>query len=81
MDIINDRKCCRESGNKTNLQTNVRDEPDRARPCVSDETVSKDRRLTVRKTGEMILDISKTNVDKTLPENLGYHKVCARYVC
>lgn len=42
--------------------------------------VREDWRLTVREIGEMIPDVSKTTVGNISIGNLGYHKVCARWV-
>jgi histone-lysine N-methyltransferase SETMAR len=45
-----------------------------------EETMLKDRRVTVRELCEMIPDVSKTSFDKILTDHLGYAKVCARWV-
>lgn len=38
------------------------------------------RRVAIQELGEMIPDVSKTCNNKTLPDHLGYAKVCARWV-
>lgn len=70
-----------------NGRTDVHDEARVGRPSVSDETIAKveaamleDRRITVRELCEKISEVSKTTIDKILTENLGYSKVCARWV-
>jgi hypothetical protein len=45
-----------------------------------EETMLKDRRVTVRELCEMIPEVSKTCIDKILTDHLGYAKVCARWV-
>ncbi|XP_046399422.1 protein GVQW3-like [Ischnura elegans] len=70
-----------------NGRTDVHDEARAGRSSVSDETIAKveaamlkDRRITVRELCEKIPEVSKTTIDKILTENLGYSKVCARWV-
>jgi hypothetical protein len=45
-----------------------------------EETMLKDRRVTVRELCEMIPDVSKTCIYKMLTDHLGYAKVYARWV-
>lgn len=78
------RKWCREFKDG---RTDVHDEQRSGRPSVSDETIAKveaemlkDRRVTVRELCEMIPDVSKTTIHKILTDDLGYAKVCARWV-
>ncbi|UYV74964.1 hypothetical protein LAZ67_12001915 [Cordylochernes scorpioides] len=70
-----------------NGRTDVHDEPRAGRPSVSDETIAKVeaamleyRRVTGRKLCDLVPDVSKATIDKILHENLGYSKVCARWV-
>jgi hypothetical protein len=56
-------------------------------PSVSDETIAKveetmlkDRRVTIQELCEMIPDVSKPCIDKMLTDHLRYAKVCARWV-
>jgi hypothetical protein len=56
MSIQHVRKWCREFNDG---RTNVHDEQRFGRPSVSDKTIAKDRRVTVRELCEMIPDVSK----------------------
>jgi hypothetical protein len=84
MSVQHVRKWCREFKDG---RTDVHDEQRSGRPLVSDETTAKveetmlkDRRVTVRELCEMIPDVSKTCIDKILTDHLGCAKVCARWV-
>lgn len=67
-------------------RTDIHDDQRSGRPSVADETIMKmeyamlkDRKITVRKLNE-IPDVSKTSIDKTLTDDSGHAKVCARWV-
>jgi transposase len=82
MSVQHVRKRCREFKDG---RTDVHDEQRSGRPSVSDETIVKveetmlkDRRVTVREFCEIIPDVSKTCIDKILTDHLGYAKVSIR---
>ncbi|CAN8016469.1 unnamed protein product [Ixodes persulcatus] len=84
MSIQHVRKWCREFKDGP---TDVHDEQRSGPLSVLNETIAKleetmlkDRRVTVRELCEMIPDVSKTCIDKILTDHLGYAKVCARSV-
>lgn len=76
---------CKWCGKFKDGRADVHDEQRSGRPSVSDETIAKveetmlkDRRVTVRELCETIPDVSKTCIDKILTDHLGYAEVSAR---
>lgn len=84
MSVQHVRKWCREF---TEGRKDVHDEPRSGRPSTSDDVVAKvqrvlleDRRITIEELALRVPEVSAATLHRIVTENLGYNKICARWV-